>query len=37
MAVEEAATQAHVPPKAVWRNVARLAKSLAAHRQALWA
>lgn len=37
MAVEEAATRAHVPPKAVWRNVAKLAKSLAVHRQALWA
>jgi hypothetical protein len=26
-----------VAPKAVWRNVAKLAKSLAVHRQGLWA
>jgi hypothetical protein len=25
-----------VAPKAVWRNVARLARSLAVHRQGLW-
>lgn len=37
MAVEEAAAHAHVAPKAVWRNVAKLAKSLSVHRQALWA
>jgi DNA-binding XRE family transcriptional regulator len=37
MAVEEAAARAHVSPKTVWRNVARLAKSLSVHRQALWA
>lgn len=37
MAVEEAAIDAHVPPKAVWRNVAKLARTLAVHRQALWA
>lgn len=36
MAVEEAATQAHVPPKAIWRNVAKLARSLSVHRKALW-
>ncbi len=37
MAVEETATLAQVPPKAVWRSVAKLAKTLAVHRQALWA
>lgn len=37
MAVEEAASAAHVPPRKVWRNVAKLAKSLSAHRQDLWA
>ncbi|MCW5580554.1 MAG: helix-turn-helix domain-containing protein [Luteimonas sp.] len=37
MAVEEAASKAHVPPRKVWRNVAKLAKSLSAHRQDLWA
>lgn len=36
MAVEEAATGANVPPRKVWRNVARLAKTLSAHRKALW-
>ncbi|MFN3809080.1 MAG: helix-turn-helix domain-containing protein [Roseateles asaccharophilus] len=36
MAVEEAAAGAHVAPKAVWRNVARLAQSLSVHRRALW-
>ncbi len=36
MAVEEAASKAHVPPRKVWRNVAKLAKSLSAHRQDLW-
>lgn len=36
MAVEEAAAAAHVPPRQVWRNVAKLAKSLSAHRQDLW-
>lgn len=36
MAVEEAALKAHVPPRKVWRNVAKLAKSLSAHRQDLW-
>ena len=36
MAVEEAASAAHVPPRHVWRNVAKLAKSLAAHRKDLW-
>lgn len=37
MAVEEAASAAHVSPKKVWHNVAKLAKSLSAHRQDLWA
>lgn len=37
MAVEEAAAQEGMPPKAVWRNVAKLAKSLSVHRQGLWA
>lgn len=37
MAVEEAAANEGVSPKAVWRNVAHLAKTLAVHRQSLWA
>jgi transcriptional regulator with XRE-family HTH domain len=37
MAVEEAASREHVPPRQVWRNVAKLAKSLSVHRQELWA
>lgn len=37
MAVEEAAANEGVSPKAVWRSVAQLAKSLAVHRQGLWA
>lgn len=37
MAVEEAAERAHVPPRRVWRNVAKLAGALAVHRRALWA
>lgn len=37
MAVEEAAAHTHLPPREVWRNVAKLAKSLSVHRQALWA
>ena len=36
MAVEEAASRAHLPPRQVWRNVARLAQSLSVHRRALW-
>lgn len=36
MAVEEAAANEGVAPKAVWRNVAKLANSLAVHRQGLW-
>jgi hypothetical protein len=36
MAVEEAAANEGVAPKAVWRNVARLARLLAVHRQGLW-
>lgn len=36
MAVEEAASRAHVPPRPVWRNVAKLAKSLSVHRQGFW-
>jgi len=37
MAVEEAAANEGVAPKAVWRNLAMLARSLAVHRQGLWA
>ena len=37
MAVEEAAADAHVPPRKVWRNVAQLATSLSAHRRDVWA
>jgi transcriptional regulator with XRE-family HTH domain len=36
MAVEEAASVAHLPPRQVWRNVAKLARSLSVHRRALW-
>lgn len=36
MAVEEAAAKKHVPTRTVWRNVAKLAKTLSAHRQELW-
>ena len=35
MAVEEAAANKGVAPKAVWHNVAKLANSLAVHRQGL--
>lgn len=37
MAVEETASRAHLPPRQIWRNVAKLAESLSVHRQALWA
>jgi uncharacterized protein (DUF1778 family)/DNA-binding XRE family transcriptional regulator len=37
MAVEEAATNAGMAPKAVWRNVAKPARSLAVHGQSLGA
>jgi hypothetical protein len=37
MAVEEAAAHAHLRPRQVWRNVAKLAESLAVHRRTLWA
>jgi transcriptional regulator with XRE-family HTH domain len=37
MAVEEAAQRAHVPLRRVWRNVAKLAGTLAVHRKAVWA
>ncbi|MDP9917504.1 hypothetical protein J2W24_003155 [Variovorax boronicumulans] len=37
MAVEEAASRAHLPPRQFWRNVAKLAESLSVHRRALWA
>ena len=37
MAVEETASRAHLPPKQIWRNVAKLAESLSVHRRALWA
>jgi transcriptional regulator with XRE-family HTH domain len=36
MAVEEAASRAHIQPRQVWRNLARLAQSLSVHRQGLW-
>ena len=36
MAVEEAAAEAQVPPRKVWRNVARLAGTLSVHRKAMW-
>lgn len=36
MAVEEAASRAHLPPRQIWRNVAKLAESLSVHRRALW-
>lgn len=36
MAVEEAAVTANLPPRKVWRNVARLARSMSAHRRAMW-
>ncbi|CDM24635.1 putative regulatory protein [Castellaniella defragrans 65Phen] len=36
MAVEEAASHTHLPPKQVWRNVAKLAGSLSVHRRTLW-
>ncbi|HMO48959.1 MAG TPA: hypothetical protein PKB14_23420 [Rubrivivax sp.] len=35
-AVVEAASRAHLPPRQVWRNVAKLAESLAVHRRNLW-
>ena len=34
---EEAAAEAHVPPRKVWRNVSRLARTLSAHRRDVWA
>ncbi|MFT3816858.1 MAG: helix-turn-helix domain-containing protein [Rubrivivax sp.] len=37
MAVEEAASRAHLSPRQVWRNVAKLAESLSVHRRTLWA
>ena len=37
MAVEEAAANEGVAQDAVWRNVTKLARSLAVHRQGLWA
>ncbi len=36
MAVEEAASNEGVSPKAVWRNLGKLARALAVHRQGLW-
>ncbi|QHI97518.1 helix-turn-helix domain-containing protein [Xylophilus rhododendri] len=36
MAVEEAAAQAHVSPKTVWPQMARLAQSLSVHRKSVW-
>lgn len=37
MAVEEAASHAQLPPRKIWRNVAKLACSLSVHRRVLWA
>lgn len=37
MAVEETASRAHLPPRQVWRSVAKLAESLFVHRRSLWA
>lgn len=37
MAVEEAASRAHLPLRQVWRNVAKLAQSVSVHRRAMWA
>lgn len=37
MAVEETAARTHLPPRQIWRNLARLAQSLSVHRRALWA
>jgi hypothetical protein len=37
MAVEEAAARKGVRPRDAWRGVARLARTLAVHRQELWA
>lgn len=36
MAVEEAASRAHLPARKIWRNVAKLAGSLSLHRATLW-
>jgi transcriptional regulator with XRE-family HTH domain len=36
MAVEEAAANHGIEPKRVWRNLGKLARSLAVHRQATW-
>jgi hypothetical protein len=36
MAVEETALNANLPPKLIWRNVVKLAKSLSIHRSNLW-
>jgi hypothetical protein len=37
MAVEDAAASEGVAPKAVWRNVSKLARSPGIHRKGLWA
>ena len=37
IAVEEAAANESVAPKAVWRNVAKLARSPAVRRKGFWA
>jgi transcriptional regulator with XRE-family HTH domain len=37
MAVEETASRTHLPPRRIWRNVAKLAEALSVHRRALWA
>lgn len=36
MAVEESASRAHVAPRQIWRNVAKLAEALSVHRRSLW-
>lgn len=36
MAVEEVALRQHMPPRHVWRHVARMAQALPARRAALW-
>lgn len=36
MAVEEAAIGAQMPPRRIWRNVAKMADTLSAHRKDLW-
>lgn len=37
MAVEDVAAQEHLSPRSVWHNVGKIARTLAVHRQSLWA